>query len=319
MNEAINAIVCSHESDLDGIFSAAIASIKYPKANISFHNYGRNNFEKMFEHIMLNIEKEQPKGRVIISDLGINPDVEDLSINAIREFNKKGWKVIWVDHHPWSKRVKRSLVPLATVIHDQSGQKCASDLMFGNILPGNKVAKQLSIMAHAMDFMTGEVYLPPISELIQYYRNLESSGKRLIDLARKASTGVLWDTGMETSYKSYLDIYEKDKKRAWKSLVIRNITGISVAFMRISNFIQTSLFSKEVFDRTGADVALLYGKNGKVSIRRNNNTISCRLISSFLTEGGGHDFAAGGKLKSDGSNTKACLEELEEVMRNALR
>jgi oligoribonuclease NrnB/cAMP/cGMP phosphodiesterase (DHH superfamily) len=319
MNEAIGAIVCSHESDLDGIFSAAIASIKFPEADISFYNYGRSNFEKMFEHIKLNVKKEKSNGMIIISDLGINPEVEDLSISAIRKFNQMGWKVIWVDHHPWSKKVKRSLVPLATVIHDESGQKCASDLMFEYIQPDNEVAKQLSIMAHAMDFMTGGVYLVPISELIQYYRNLTHSEKRLTDLARKAANGVLWDTEMQSSYSSYLDIYEKDRQSAWKTLVIRKIVGLDVAFLSISNYIQTSLFSKEVFSKTGADISFLYGTNGKVSIRRNNSNISCKLIASFLVEGGGHDFAAGGKLKSDASDANACIGELEEVVRNALK
>ena len=94
MNDTISAIVCSHESDLDGIFSAAIASIKFPEADISFYNYGRSNFEKMFEHIILNVKKEKSTGKIIISDLGINPDVEDLSISAIRELSQMGWKVM---------------------------------------------------------------------------------------------------------------------------------------------------------------------------------------------------------------------------------
>ena len=38
----------------------------------------------------------------------------------------------------------------------------------------------------------------PISELIQYYRNLPHSEKSLTDLARKAANGVLWDTEMQS-------------------------------------------------------------------------------------------------------------------------
>ena len=319
MNDTISAIVCSHESDLDGIFSAAIASIKFPEADISFYNYGRSNFEKMFEHIILNVKKEKSTGKIIISDLGINPDVEDLSISAIRELSQMGWKVIWVDHHPWSKEVKSSIVPLATVIHDESGQRCASELMFEYIRLDSKVAKQLSIMAHAMDFMTGGVYMAPISELIQYYRNLPHSEKSLIDLAIKAANGVLWDTEMQSTYGRYLNIYEKERQSAWKSLVMRKIAGLDVAFLCISNYIQTSLFSKEVFSKTGADLCLLYGTNGRVSIRRNDNKTSCRVIASFLVEGGGHDYAAGGKLKSIALDTDACVRELEEVVRIALK
>ena len=191
--------------------------------------------------------------------------------------------------------------------------------MFEYIRLDSKVAKQLSIMAHAMDFMTGGVYMVPISELIQYYRNLPHSEKSLIDLARKAANGVLWDTEMQSTYGRYLNIYEKERQSAWKSLVMRKIAGLDVAFLCISNYIQTSLFSKEVFSKTGADLCLLYGTNGRVSIRRNDNKTSCRVIASFLVEGGGHDYAAGGKLKSIALDTDACVRELEEVVRIALK
>ena len=319
VNDTITTIVCSHESDLDGIFSASIATIKFPEADISFYNYGRSNFEKMFNYIMLNIKKEESTGKIIISDLGINPDVKDLSISAIREFSQLGWEVIWVDHHPWSKEVKSSIAPLATVIHDEYGQRCASELMLEYIRIDSKVAKQLSIMAHAMDFMTGGVYTVPISELIQYYRNIPHSEKNLRDLARKASNGVLWDTEMQSAYGRYLTIYEKERQSAWKSLVMRKIAGLDVAFLCISNYIQNSLFSKEVFSKTGADLCLLYGTNGRVSIRRSNDKTSCRIIASFLVEGGGHDYAAGGKLKRITLDTDACVRELEKVVQIALK
>lgn len=319
VNDTITTIVCSHESDLDGIFSASIATIRFPEADISFYNYGRSNFEKMFEHIMLNVKKEESAGKIIISDLGINDDVKDLSISAIREFNQLGWEVIWVDHHPWSKEVKSSIAPLATVIHDEYGQRCASELMLQYIRIDSKVAKQLSILAHAMDYMTGEVYTVPISELIQYYRNIPHSEKNLSDLARKAANGVLWDTEMQSAYGRYLRIYEKERQSAWKSLVMRKIAGLDVAFLCISNYIQSSLFSKEVFSKTRADLCLLYGTNGRVSIRRSNNKTSCRIIASFLVEGGGHDYAAGGKLKSITLDSDACVRELEKVVRIALK
>src|SRR6476659_7384066 len=173
-------------------------------------------------------------------------------------------------------------------------------------------------MAHAMDFMTGAVYIVHISELIQYDRNISHSEKSLTDLARKAANGVLWDTEMQSSYGRYLSIYEKEKQSAWESLVVRKIAGLEVAFLCISNYIQSSLFSKEVFSKTRADLCLLYGTNGRVSIRRSNNKTSCRVIASFLVEGGGHDYAAGGKIKNIALENDAYVRELEEVVRTAL-
>ena len=69
------------------------------------------------------------------------------------------------------------------------------ELMFRYFTPRNKVAKGLARMAHSLDFMTNIEFLPPVSALIQYYRNLSNSQDKLTVLARKSATGIFWDTG----------------------------------------------------------------------------------------------------------------------------
>jgi len=62
------------------------------------------------------------------------------------------------------------------------------------------------------------------------------------------------------------------------------------------------------------DLAMLFNRRGKVSIRRNTNRISCNKIASYLVEGGGHDFASGAKLQSNPRDIKACIREMEEAI-----
>ena len=50
--------------------------------------------------------------------------------------------------------------------------------MFEYIHLKSKVAKHVFIMAHVMDFMTGDVYVVPISILSEYYCPLPLSEKK---------------------------------------------------------------------------------------------------------------------------------------------
>lgn len=313
-----SAILCSHVSDLDGIYSAAIGLIKYQNAALSFHNYGSSNFQQMFNAIITKIENVKGNGVVIISDLGINSGIEELCLEMIARINRMNWKVIWVDHHPWPKKVMKLLRQISTLVHDESGRLCAAELMYGFFTPRNKVAKHLSRMAHSLDFMTDIESLPPVSALIQYYRNLSNSQDKLTVLARKSATGIFWDTEMHEDYIRYLSIYNREKSKSLSSILIRHIQGFEVAFLPVSDYIQTSLFAKEVFDATHVDLALFYNKVGKVSIRRNSDRISCRRIADSMVEGGGHDFAAGGKLIVDSSKVNGFLTELELLVTRSL-
>jgi oligoribonuclease NrnB/cAMP/cGMP phosphodiesterase (DHH superfamily) len=312
------AIICSHISDLDGVLSASIALIKFPKAEVFFHSYGLYEFKTMFQNVIKTIRRVGPNGILFISDLGINPELEGLCLNSIGKIVKMHWDVVWVDHHPWLKRVIASIRKLAVTVHDESGTKCAAELMQEFLLPSNLMAKQLSQLAHKMDFMVGENDVPPISELIQYYRTLSNTQKRLRGLTYKAATGILWDTNMQSDYLKYLARSKTEKRKAMSSLRIVQVGKFRVVIIKVSKYLQTSLFSKEIFHATAADVAILYNAQGKVSIRRNNSHISCRSIAIHLANGGGHEFAAGGMIRLTGRGRKGMQIELEQIARKSL-
>jgi uncharacterized protein len=65
---------------------------------------------------------------------------------------------------------------------------------------------------------------------------------------------------------------------------------------------------------TNADIAIFYGENGKISIRRNNDKIDCNAIALNLIDGGGHKFAAGGTIQSDPNKSDNIISEIERII-----
>ncbi|MEW5840317.1 hypothetical protein [Nitrososphaera sp.] len=313
----MKVMIFSHEADLDGLYSAAIGLLRYPQALTVFLGYGAENFTKMGNFISSATHFSRERGLVIIADLGLNDDTIELCRQIFADAVRNGWKLMWVDHHPWSQAALDAAAQYVELVHDPSGTKCAADLMAEKLLPGNDFAARLASMAHTMDFFTKDQYLTPITELIKYYQTLPDFYERLSDLARKSARGILWDVEMHADYAKYAKLRDEAKLQALASLQVKPVNGFKVAFVQASQYLQSSLFSEEVFAATGADLAMFYSSKGKVSIRRSTDRISCRKVASALPEGGGHDYAAGATFASDPADAKSVVEELTAAVAKA--
>jgi oligoribonuclease NrnB/cAMP/cGMP phosphodiesterase (DHH superfamily) len=315
----MKVIIFSHESDLDGLYSAAIGLMRYPQAMTVFLGYGAENFSKLGNFIY-SAARYSPSecGQIVIADLGLNDELIETCRKIFSDAVLKGWKIMWVDHHPWSQQAIEAVKSFVEIVVDASGRKCAADLMYETLLPGNVLAAKLASMAHTMDFFTKDQYLTPISELIRYYQTFPDFYYRLSNLAEKSAKGILWDVEMQSDYNSYVRLRDEAKAQVFASLQIRQAGRFKVAYVHSSPYLQNSLFSEEVFANTNADLVMFYSTKSKVSIRRNNDLISCRSIAANLSEGGGHDYAAGATFKSDPSDTAAVILELQAAVAKAL-
>lgn len=318
----MKVMIFSHESDLDGLYSAAIGLMRYPQAITVFLGYGIDNFNKLGNFIhsatRYSSSSKEVGGKIIIADLGLNDELIETCRKIFSDASSNAWKIMWVDHHPWSDQAIEAVKPFVEIVLDASGRKCAAELMYETLLPGNKVAEKLASMAHTMDFFTNNQYLTPISELIRYYQTFPDFYYRLSDLASKSSKGILWDIEMQNDYNDYVRLREEAKEQVFASIQIREAGRFKIAYIQSSPYLQNSLFSQEVFSKTNTDLVMLYSTKGKVSIRRNNDAISCRSIAANLPEGGGHDYAAGATFKSDPSDTAAVISELQVAVTKAL-
>jgi len=316
----MKVIIFSHESDLDGLFSAAIILIRYPQARIVFLNYGAESFMKMRGFIESATRSSKEQGIIIVSDLGLNSDTSliDTCRETFSMAKKNNWNIVWIDHHPWPEVAIESIEPFVDLVLDSTGTKCAAELIYEKFLSGNLPAEKLASLAHTMDYFTNDQYLTPTSELIRYYHNFPDRYHRLINLAKKSSQGILWDIEMQADYSEYVQLRDEAKERVLSTMRIGEIHKIKVAFVQTSPFIQNSLFSEEVFKKTGVDLAMFYSTDGRVSIRRNSNKISCNDIAANLPEGGGHVFAAGATFRSNPGDIDSIISELEGAVLKTL-
>jgi uncharacterized protein len=315
----MRVVICTHKADIDGLFSASVALMKFPKSSISFYDYGVKSFKKMFEYIKCESRKTTG-GLAIISDLGIDDHaVFSLFEETVHYLKKRLWSVIWVDHHPWDRGSLKSARKYAKLFLNSTGKKCATEIMYEKFMYKNKIAEQLKLIAHSSDFMTNlKNHDSRLSELIHYYRIGENAKKNLQALVEKASRGILWDSDMQRDYTKFTKISDIQKKESLKTLKILNILSFNVAFVFTYPYVQTSLFSHELFTSRKIDLVLLFNGTGKVSIRRNTSKISCRKIASHLVEGGGHEYASGAKLKTDPKDVKGCIGELKDAIVRSL-
>ena len=317
----MKVIIFSHESDLDGLYSSAIGLMRYPQAMTVFLGYGAENFDKLGNFIQSatrNLSSASEGAKIIIADLGLNDELIESCTKIFSAATSNGWKIMWVDHHPWSKQAIEAVKPFVDIVLDASGRKCAADLMYETLLFGNTLAAKLANMAHTMDFFTKDQYLTPVSELIRYYQTFPDFYYMLSDLAVKSARGILWDVDMQNDYNNYVRLRDEAKEQVFASMQIREAGKFKVAYVPSSPYIQNSLFSQEIFSKTNSDLVMLYSTKGKVSIRRNNDAISCRNVAANLPEGGGHDYAAGATFKSDPSDTAAVILELQAAVTKAL-
>jgi oligoribonuclease NrnB/cAMP/cGMP phosphodiesterase (DHH superfamily) len=294
--------------------------MRYPQASTYFLSYGTESFGKLAKYLQTIISSTKMAGIVLISDLGMNDDsnLVEICSKIFDYLEQNNWKATWIDHHPWPINVVNTFARRIELVLDDSGNKCAADLMYGYLLKDNVVAAKLASMAHAMDFFTKEEYLTPVAELIRYYSNFEDFYERLTKLARKASEGILWDIEMGIEYSHYVNLRDYEKKESISSMKIKDVDGIKVVFVKSSRNIQNSLFADELFSLTKADIVMLYNSKGDVSIRRNNDSIACNQIASNLSNGGGHQFAAGASFRSNPLDVDAIISELEAAIRASL-
>jgi oligoribonuclease NrnB/cAMP/cGMP phosphodiesterase (DHH superfamily) len=124
---------------------------------------------------------------------------------------------------------------------------------------------------------------------------------------------------MQKDYHRYSKLRDRAKETTFEKIKTVEIeNGVRISIVPTSPYLQISLFSEEVFEKTQADVAFYYNQEGKISIRRNNEAIQCDKIAKQLLEGGGHKFAAGGKLKSNPGELDSVTNEIKDAVKNAI-
>lgn len=298
----------THEQDVDGLFSSAILKNAFPDTLVFLTNYGHKNMQRAATIIKFNVSRSRKNGTIVITDLGIDyiediKPIEDAAVDA----RNYGWDFVWLDHHVWSEEIKNRVQSFASLILSKDEMKCTAELVHETFAKNRRTCEKIAKFAHIVDFRLSEVHkLPPLPELISYYRSLTNPYPKLQSIVNKASKGIFWDDDLQEDFEHlYLPIRESAISSAIKSLTICDIHNHKVAITESPRILSKSILSEKIFlEKPEVSLVILFAPDGKVSIRRKpGSDIKCDVIGRRL-DGGGHSYAAAGIIKNSNESLK---------------
>lgn len=343
-NSSSNFLVFSHEQDVDGLFSAAVLKMTYPQSEVILTNHGFHNMLAVKDRI-LSFTKSSTSGTIIISDIGINNESHLPVFEALRISKQKGFSNIWIDHHVWPEEMEEIFSPICEmVLYPESGigsnapKKCATELCIERFAPTSPFAKTLGFIAHRTDFPDSSRFpLPPLTGLISYYLGKKELNHKLYSvILDNVCRGILWNTEMQDDMIEASRQIDESIMGSIKSAVIREfdvrpltsvekgVSKVRVAIAKADPFVSRSILLGKIIDDNEIDLAIAYTREGKLSLRRGHEVterdiqIDCSMIASAFGEGGGHQAAAGGFLRTnvEQRGDLSALNEIELTIQN---
>lgn len=288
---------CSEQ--LDGIAAAAIlfryARLKKTDCRIGgFLNY--SSTEEKFE------EMAKLKGALIFI-LDFSPEqIKNLDAK-LKEISKQNKMAYWNCHHPYDALTVNTMMQYIHSL-DFSGtlknskkeetKLCSADLTCNKFLQNDKVATTLKTLAHDIEFWVRENQdAIKLADLIQ----AGFDKKELIDIL---SRGVTWSERFEKIRAEYLQKKEKAMQDLMKNLIIKKYVDLRFGFAVSSSILSSADAGQKMLDSHSAlDVAAILFRNGKISFRRRDYIDLDLSKLAELFNGGGHPYAAGGKIQKN--------------------
>ncbi len=308
----------SHDKDVDGVASAAIvwryAKKKGLDHDVVLTDYG--SFESAFSRV-----RDLKDTLIIITDLGLDDKSCDTILPDLKTAVSNGCRVVWLDHHRWSKNSIRSILRLGNnsvlkINHDF----CASEIAYKVLMPGDDISRELATIAHDTDFNLREIEAAnALTDAVSVIR-FAALDKReditaslfplLKSLAENGISGV-WDEKNHRFKDDFLEQrvrhYRKEKSKRMRKALARHadlvIHDRLVRIVEIPNGVTTTDMGTFVTDPQNliigdrtlpvADLFITIGQGGKIGFRRGSERVLCDAAAK-LFDGGGHPFAAGG-------------------------
>lgn len=147
-----NICVMSHASDIDGVGSAALIRRKYgvPLNRLFFADYSKESLE----YVNSKLKPLYKSGiSLFITDLGVNDRLIDPYKKILKEVKSNGGRVIWFDHHPWTKRAVKELASMCDVaIIGENDDFCATEITFKELAFKDGFTTKFARIVHYSDF-----------------------------------------------------------------------------------------------------------------------------------------------------------------------
>ncbi len=307
--------VCiSHKEDVDGIASAALIGSIFKKTRIMLVDYA-NMISKLKNLIKELPESQKGINRIFICDLGLNKKNESKFIDFLSQFIKKGYKVIYIDHHDLSEETKDNITKIgAKMIH--SIEECTSVQIYNKY---RKKMKPLSSFLPAAGALTDYMENKPLAKQIiskfdRQFLMLESTALSYIISANQHDELFLNELVTKLSDLKYtheidegFSMANQFAKKVWdgaKSIQDSIKITHNLAYVQNTLELSSSTIVNFVLGISEKDVAMAFKFKEEInsfiiSIRGSQNckTHLGRLVNQMAAQysgsGGGHEKACG--------------------------
>lgn len=285
--------IVSHEEDIDGIGSAAIAIRATKSRCVYLVGYFEDKWLSLGRRLRAMCGKRSSLS-IVISDLNPSMKIVEILDKSLDGCDNK--KITWIDHHVWREDVLSKIRNLGYIEIYIDRSRTASEntsSFFG--LDGDPVVKPIKNLSRDTDYGFFKHPLSePLTDVIRYTLYSENTSEYLLKLALKFSRGVVWDYDLEARWVKAREKKLEAIENARKNSVYTSLKGYRV-FISIAD---PMLSSRIILRETGAegyDIAFVAYTNGSITISRGRNDINCAEIASRLG-GGGHPHIAGAQI-----------------------
>jgi len=327
-----NAIVISHERDVDGIAGHVLLRMHLMKQGVEprhvyiDHGKGLKVFEKV---------KECENTDIYVVDFNVSSNNEEI-LKILTAVKKRNCKIFWFDHHKWHGKDKefREISDVFELADDGS-KECAADLLYEklNIMDGEWITS----LAHDHDLRKGNIPEARKLQKIIYVnrKNNKFKGnliKKLVRVSKRApkqKERYKWDPKLDEWFKKAEETYYDDLVKVADTIIRENTEGFEIGFVyNDTQSVDATEFSydieeiediikvpeearkhiKQNFD--GVEILVMIFEWGKLSLRRAEDSKARLDILAAKLGGRGHDYAAG----VDDLNIKDFEEGIEKII-----
>ncbi|MFW9862685.1 MAG: DHH family phosphoesterase [Candidatus Thorarchaeota archaeon] len=309
----------SHDKDVDGLNAAAIvwryAKSKGLKFDMILTDYGF--FDQAFSKVA-----RRRHTLIVITDLGIDENSMNLAIDGLSKAITQGCRVVWLDHHSWSKQAIDAVLSLGNKpVLRVNPDYCAAEIAHKSLMPRDETCAELARIAHDTDFNLREIEaavaladLVSVSRFAAIHKKEDMSAAVLPIVTGLAENGIagIWDdktkkfkdATMEKQVREYRKERLKKMKKSLAGHCDQLIHDRLVRIVEIPTGVTTTDLGTFLSDEKNlelegqrlevADLLITVSQGGLLGFRRGNESTLCN-VAAGLFNGGGHPYAAGGE------------------------
>ncbi|MFI5412739.1 MAG: DHH family phosphoesterase [Candidatus Micrarchaeales archaeon] len=318
----------THSSDLDGMASAALLVHYYdmPLDHVRFINYGGKIFDDCTDFIA---SIKGTGNLLVVSDFGMVDNIIGKMEKALISFKKKGNKIIWLDHHLWSKSAIERLGKVCDfMIVGENKDYCGTELVYRFLCDKDKFGDRLAKITHLADFALESEskeenhLIDKIAYGIKYLRSDDIANRDLLDFVSCLAKGDIDCEIINNAYNKYMKESRPYLEKLLKSAKIIEVNGVKIA-VGFGTHVSHQEACMTMLKTLKTDISIHIGaEKGNSSIRsirdpKSWGVDSVGIANAFL--GGGHPLASGFSLEKSGydltdkTSQKEIIEKIRKV------